>query len=117
MYEESGPRRSEETRRRQEVRLHFEFVLEISPEEYADWAGIDPSRALADIDQYVTSSIPGLPGIVDTGAFVRWRRQRQHRLSPQEAAILRKRWTGGSVSRPAVEMEALPFASGDDEWS
>ncbi|OLE22482.1 MAG: hypothetical protein AUG49_18815 [Catenulispora sp. 13_1_20CM_3_70_7] len=115
MYDQSGPRRSEETRRSQEVELHFEFVLKISPEEYADWAGIDPSRALADIDQYVTSSIPGLSGIVDTGAFVQWRRGRQHRLSLQDAALLRKRWTGGNTSRPAVTMDELAFGDEAEE--
>lgn len=55
------------------VKIRFNVTVTLTPSSWAAWAGIDESQVRRDVIEYITSSLPDLPGLCQTDAILRWR--------------------------------------------
>lgn len=55
------------------VKIRFDVTITLTPSSWASWAGIDETQVRRDVIEYITSSLPDLPGICQTDAILRWR--------------------------------------------
>ncbi|SFI81320.1 hypothetical protein SAMN05216275_10558 [Streptosporangium canum] len=56
------------------MKVDFGFRLDVSEEAWARRMGIDTARVGADVSNYVSDTLWWLPGIADSGAVPRWKK-------------------------------------------
>ena len=71
------------------MKARFEFTCDIDVERYCSSAGIALERVRWDALAYITSSIPDLPGLVNTDADRRYHRSRASTRSGGSGTVLR----------------------------
>ena len=68
------------------MKIRMVATVEVSPDSWCRWAGIDEDRVRADVIEYFTDACAWLPGIADTDAVVRWKIKDPPRGAPRPAA-------------------------------
>lgn len=74
------------------VKIRFDVTITLTPSSWASWAGIDENQVRRDVIEYITSSMPDLPGICQTDAILRWRENSGLQPGVRSAIRLESAW-------------------------